>query len=98
MVFAKRRHVDLAKDGEIRSLIPPSMKRNSTLDMSLDGQLKVKQRTIIHSGQSVNQHTEEYAEEEIVQNVYHIVVEEVNKDEDSKGDVNKAILQLEDRG
>lgn len=50
----KRRHIDLAKDDENRSPVPSFMKRRSTLDVSSDGQLKVKRRTIIHTSQSLN--------------------------------------------
>ena len=34
---------------EIRSSIPSRMKRNSTLDISTKGSLKVKRRTIVHT-------------------------------------------------
>lgn len=43
LVSAKMRYVDLAEDGEIRSLIPAHMKCQSTLDMSLDWELKDEQ-------------------------------------------------------
>ena len=38
---------------EIRSSIPSRMKRNSTLDISTEGSLKVKRRMIVHTSQSL---------------------------------------------
>ncbi|KAM1012998.1 hypothetical protein ACFX2C_043181 [Malus domestica] len=95
--FLKREYpVDIANDDEIRSLILSHMKRLLTLDVSTDGQLKVKRRTIIHRGQSSNQRAQEDDEEEMVQGVYHITVEEANVDEVSKEDIKEAPPQLED--
>ena len=40
-------------NNEIRSSVPSRMKRNSTLDISTEGSLKVKRRTIVHTSQSL---------------------------------------------
>lgn len=50
------------------------MKLQSTLNVSIDGQLNMKRQTIIHTDQFANQQTEVDVEEEIVQIVYHIAV------------------------
>lgn len=55
----KMKHANLVQDGDIQSLIPLCMKCQSTLDVSLDGQLKVKRHKIIHTGHSINQQAEE---------------------------------------
>ena len=72
------------------------MKRQSTLDVSLDGQLKVKRCTIIHTGQSLNQRVEKDNEDEMVQCVYHVAVEKVDEDELSEEDIKEAPPQLKD--
>lgn len=97
-ISAKRRPFGIAKNNEIRSLIPSRFKRRLTLDVSADGQLNVKWRTIIHRGQSSNQQAQEDDKEEMVQGVYHITVEEADEDEVSKEDIKEAPLQLEERG
>ena len=57
---------------EIRSSIPSRMKRNSTLEISIEGSLKVKRRTIVHTSQSLV-HKEQIEE---VSSSFHITVEE----------------------
>ena len=57
---------------EIRSSIPSRMKHKYTLDISTEGSLKVKRRTIIHTSQSLV-HNEQIEE---VSSSFHITVEE----------------------
>ena len=77
----KRKGQESQNDGrEIRSLVPSRMKRHSTLEVSTNGQLKVKQHTIIFTGQADSD------EEEIVRSAYHVTIEEVDDPEALEGD------------
>nr|XP_023885550.1 uncharacterized protein LOC111997666 [Quercus suber] len=57
---------------EIRSSIPSRMKRNFALDISIEGSLKVKRRTIVHTSQSLA-HNEQI---EDVSSLFYITIEE----------------------
>ena len=72
------------------------MKRNFTLDISTEGSLKVKRRTIVHISQSLVQN--EQIEE--VSSSFHITVEEDTQSdvEATNEEVNKAPSALEDGG
>ena len=59
-------------NNEIRSSVPSRMKCNSTLDISTEGSLKVKRRTIVHTSQSLV-HNKQIKE---VSSSFHITVEE----------------------
>lgn len=58
----------------------------------------MKRRTIIHTGQSSNQRVQKDDEDVMVQDVYHVAVEEVNEDKLSEEDIKKAPRQLKDEG
>ena len=79
---------------EIHSSIPSRMKRNSTLDISTEGSLKVKRRTIVHTSQSLV-HNEQIEE---VSFSFHIIVEEdtLLNAEVTNEEVNEAPPALED--
>ena len=79
---------------EIRSSIPSRMKRNSTLDISTEGSLKVKRRTIVHTSQSLV-HNEQIEE---VSFLFHITVEEdtLSDVEATNVEVDEAPSALED--
>ena len=79
---------------EIRSSIPSRMKRNSTLDISTEGSLKVKRRMIVHTSQSLV-HKEQIEE---VSSSFHITVEEdtLSDVETTNEEVDEAPLTLED--
>ncbi|KAM1584834.1 hypothetical protein ACFX1Z_037775 [Malus domestica] len=49
----------LAEKGDIRSSIPSRMKRQAILEFNTNGPLKVRRRTIIHTGQSSCQQAQE---------------------------------------
>ncbi|KAM2250857.1 hypothetical protein ACFX1S_005566 [Malus domestica] len=49
----------LAGKDDVQSLIPSRMKRQSTLEVDTKGPLKVRRRTIIYTGQSSRQRTQE---------------------------------------
>ena len=70
------------------------MKRNSTLDISTEGSLKVKRRTIVHISQSLV-HNEQIEE---VSSSFHIPVEEdtLSDAEATNGKVDEAPPALED--
>ena len=72
------------------------MKRNSTLDISTEGSLKVKSRMIVHTSQSLV-HNEQIEE---VSSSFHITVEEdtLLDAEATNEEVNKAPPALEDGG
>ena len=79
---------------EIRSSIPSRMKRNSTLDISTEGSLTVKRRTIVHTSQSLV-HNEQIEE---VSFLFHITVEEdtLSDVEATNEEVDEAPSALED--
>ena len=81
---------------EIHSSIPSCMKCNSTLDISTEGSLKVKRRTIIHTSQSFV-HNEQIKE---VSSLFHITVEEdtLSDGEATNEEVDEAPPTLEDGG
>ena len=57
---------------EIHSSTPSCMKRNFTLDIGIEGSLKVKRRTVVHTSQSFV-HNEQIEE---VSSSFHITVED----------------------
>ena len=79
---------------DIRSSIPSRMKRNSTLDISTEGSLKVKRRTIVHTSQSLV-HNEQIEE---VSSSFHITVEEdtLSYAEATNEEIDEAPPALED--
>ncbi|KAM2690737.1 hypothetical protein EV1_043866 [Malus domestica] len=85
------------KDG-VRSSIPSRMKRQAILEVDTVGSLKVKRRTIIHTGQSSCQLAREVNTEEEAQDIFHITIQEGEEDESLEEDVIAAPSQLEDGG
>ncbi|KAM2244971.1 hypothetical protein ACFXTI_005968 [Malus domestica] len=88
----------LTENDDIRSSIPSRMKRQAILEVNTVGSLKVKRRTIIHTGQSSCQQAREVNTEEEAQDVFHITIQEGEKDEILEEDVIAAPSQLEDGG
>ncbi|KAM2045314.1 hypothetical protein ACFX1T_009523 [Malus domestica] len=74
------------------------MKRQAILEVNTVGSLKVKRRTIIHTGQSSCQLAREVNTEEEAQDVFHITIQEGEEDESLEEDVIAAPSQLEDGG
>ena len=81
---------------EIRSSIPSCMKRNFTLDISTEGSLKVKRRTIVHTSQSLI-HNEQIEE---VSSLFHITIKKdtLSDAKVTNEEVDEAPPALEDRG
>ncbi|KAM2877374.1 hypothetical protein COP2_020268 [Malus domestica] len=77
----------LAENDDVRSSIPSRMKRQAILEVNTVGSLKVKRRTIIHTGQSSCQQAREVNTEEEVQNVFHITIQEGEEDEILEEDI-----------
>ncbi|KAM1317698.1 hypothetical protein ACFX2H_002916 [Malus domestica] len=71
----------IAKKCDIRSSIPSRMKRQAILEVDTNGPLKVRRRTIIHTGQSSCQPAQEDDTEEEFQDVFHITIQESKEDE-----------------
>ncbi|KAM1212301.1 hypothetical protein ACFX2G_003942 [Malus domestica] len=88
----------LAEKDDVRSSIPSRMKRQTILEVNTIGSLKVKRRTIIHTGQSSCQQTQGVNTEEEAQDVFHITIQEGEEDEILEEDVITAPSQLEDGG
>ncbi|KAM1849373.1 hypothetical protein ACFX14_013415 [Malus domestica] len=88
----------LAEKDDVRSSIPLRMKHQAILEVNTVGSLKVKRRTIIHTGQSSCQQAREVNTEEETQDVFHITIQEVEKDEILEEYVIVAPSQLEDGG
>ncbi|KAM1220145.1 hypothetical protein TB2_047051 [Malus domestica] len=63
------------------------MKRQTILEVDINGPLKVRSRTIIHTRQSSCQQARKDNIEEEVQNVFHITIQEGKEDEIPKEDV-----------
>ncbi|KAM1674509.1 hypothetical protein ACFX2K_040569 [Malus domestica] len=74
------------------------MKRQTILEVNTVGSLKVKRRTIIHTGQSSCQQTQGVNIEEEAQDVFHITIQEGEDDEILEEDVITAPSQLKDGG
>ncbi|XP_070677927.1 uncharacterized protein [Malus domestica] len=88
----------LSGKGDIRSSIPSRMKRQAILEVDANGPLIVRRRTIIHTGQSAYQQTQEDDIKEEVQDVFHITIQEGKEYETLEEDVTAAPPQLEDEG
>ncbi|KAM1017905.1 hypothetical protein ACFX2A_048411 [Malus domestica] len=88
----------IAEKCDIRSSIPSRMKRQAILEVDTNGPLKVKRRTIIHTGQSSCRPAQEDDTEEEFQDVFHITIQESGEDEIPEEDVAAAPPQLEDGG
>ncbi|XP_070660541.1 uncharacterized protein [Malus domestica] len=88
----------LAEKDDVRSSIPSRMKRQAILEVNTVGSLKVKRRTIIHTGQSSCQLAREVNTEDEAQDVFHITIQEGEEDESLEEDVIAAPSQLEDGG
>ncbi|KAM1291749.1 hypothetical protein ACFX13_019139 [Malus domestica] len=88
----------LAEKDDVQSSIPSRMKRQTILEVNTVGSLKVKRRTIIHTGQSSCQQTQGVNIEEEAQDVFHITIQEGEEDEILEEDVITAPSQLEDGG
>ncbi|KAM1666584.1 hypothetical protein ACFX2K_046163 [Malus domestica] len=86
----------LVEKGDIRSSIPSRMKRQAILEVDANGPLIVRRRTIIHTGQSAYQQTQEDDTKKEVQDVFHITIQEGKEDETLEEDVTAAPPQLED--
>ncbi|KAM2564752.1 hypothetical protein TB2_013012 [Malus domestica] len=87
----------LAEKDDVRSSIPSRMKRQAILEVNTVGSLKVKRRTIIHTGQSSCQQAREVNTKEEAQDVFHITIQKGEEDEILEEDVVAAPSQLEDR-
>ncbi|KAM1817866.1 hypothetical protein ACFX11_002120 [Malus domestica] len=87
----------LAEKDDIRSSIPSRMKRQAILEVNTVGSLKVKRRTIIHTGQSSCQLAQEVNTKEEAQDVFHITIQG-GEEEILEEDVIAAPSQLEDGG
>ncbi|KAM2483393.1 hypothetical protein ACFX1W_041030 [Malus domestica] len=88
----------LAEKSDIRSSIPSRMKRQTILEVDTNRPLKVRRRTIIHTGQSSCQQSQDDDTEGEVQDVFHITIQEGKKDEIPEEDVTAAPPQLKDGG
>ncbi|CAL2271126.1 unnamed protein product [Prunus armeniaca] len=93
-----RVHVDSTEDNEIQSLIPSHMKRHSTLDVTSGDQLKVKQRTIIQTRETLSQQNKSDDEEAEVLAVHHVTIKELDEEEPFEEEVHDAPTALEDGG
>ncbi|KAM2144259.1 hypothetical protein ACFX1R_047962 [Malus domestica] len=71
----------LVEKGDIRSSIPSRMKRQAILEVDANGPLIVRRRTIIHTGQSAYQQTQEDDTKKEVQDVFHITIQKGKEDE-----------------
>ncbi|KAM1878340.1 hypothetical protein ACFX14_040338 [Malus domestica] len=80
----------LVEKGDIRSSIPSRMKCQAILEVDANGPLIVRRRTIIHTGQSTYQQTQEDDIKEEVQDVFHITIQEGKEDETLEEDVTAA--------
>ncbi|KAM2207670.1 hypothetical protein ACFXTI_023758 [Malus domestica] len=81
-----------------KNSIPSRMKRQAILEVDTNGPLKVRRRTIIHTGQSSCQPAQEDDTEEEFQDVFHITIQESKEDKIPEEDVTAAPPQLEDGG
>ncbi|KAM1600954.1 hypothetical protein ACFXTN_023332 [Malus domestica] len=77
----------LAEKGDIRSSIPSRMKRQTILEVDTNGPLKVRRRTIIHTGQSSCQPAQEDDTEGEVQDIFPVTIQKDKGDETPKEDV-----------
>ena len=77
----------LAEKDDVRSLIPSRMKRHTTLEIDTKGPLKVRRRTIVHTGQSSPQQAQEDDTANEVKDVSPITIQENKKDEIPEEDV-----------
>ncbi|KAM2197686.1 hypothetical protein ACFX1Q_001056 [Malus domestica] len=94
----KEKFDDLAGKDDVRSSIPSRMKRQEILEVDTIGSLKVRRRTIIHTGQPSRQQARKDDTEEEVQDVFHITIQGGKEDKIPGEDVAAAPPQLEDRG
>jgi len=84
---------------EVQSSIPSRMKRFSTLDVKMDGSLRVKMRTVVLTRQQKSYSSNEKSEEEQVASSNHITIRECDdSDLDSKVDLAEILDMLEDEG
>ncbi|KAM1059209.1 hypothetical protein ACFX2B_023762 [Malus domestica] len=81
-----------------KNSIPSRMKRQAILEVDTNEPLKVRRRTIIHTGQSSCQPAQEDDTEEEFQDVFHITIQESKEDKIPEEDVTAAPPQLEDGG
>ncbi|KAM0987403.1 hypothetical protein ACFXTH_011525 [Malus domestica] len=88
----------LVEKGDIRSSIHSRMKRQAILEVDTNGPLIVRRHTIIHTGQSSYQQTQEDDTKEEVQHVFHITIQEGKEYETPEESVTTAPPQLEDGG
>ncbi|KAM2437659.1 hypothetical protein ACFX1W_014742 [Malus domestica] len=89
----------LAKKGNIRSSILSRMNSQTILEVDTNGPLKVRRRTIIHTGQSSYQQAQEDDTEGEIQDIFPVTIQKESKeDEIPKEDVTVAPPQLEDGG
>ena len=77
------------------------MKRFSTLDVKMDGSLRVKRRTVVLTGQQNSSSSNEKSEEEQVASFNHITIRECDDsdlDSDSEIKLAETPEKLEDGG
>ncbi|KAM0971130.1 hypothetical protein ACFX2A_019408 [Malus domestica] len=77
----------LAEKGDIRNSIPSRMKRQAILEVDTNGPLKVRKRTIIHTGQSSCQPAQEDDTEGEVQDIFPVTIQKDKGDKTPKEDV-----------
>ncbi|KAM1935762.1 hypothetical protein ACFX15_019768 [Malus domestica] len=77
----------IAEKCDIRSSIPSRMKRQAILEVDTNGPLKVRRRTIIHTGQSSCQQAQEDVIEEEIQGIFLGTIHKDKEDEIPKEDV-----------
>ncbi|KAM1120579.1 hypothetical protein ACFX19_002401 [Malus domestica] len=88
----------MARKDDVRSSIHSRMKRQAILEVDTIGSLKVRRRTVIHTGQSSRQQARKDVIEKEVQDVFHITIQEGKEDEIPAEDITAAPPQLEDGG
>jgi len=75
------------------------MKRFSTLDVKMDGSLRVKRRTVVLTGQQKSSNSNEKSKEEQVASSNHITIRECDdSDSDSEIELAETSEKLEDGG
>jgi len=68
----------LGKKNEVQSAIPARMKCLSTLDVSIDGSLRVKRRTMVFTGHKAHPSPSEKVIERELASSNHITMQEVD--------------------
>jgi hypothetical protein len=77
------------EDKDTQSSVPSRMKRVTSLEINIEGPLKIKRRTIVLTGQSKNQAKDEDEDEKVVEHTtsYHVAVDEQSSSESEDDDL-----------